>query len=99
MERDKMKTDLVSLFLDRLPTMPHEEADQLIEDFNLDLEVIESFVLVIYSTIIFSNKYLLFINLIRRAENLFDYQRKNWEFFIQWIVMFFFVVILTITMN
>uniref|UniRef100_A0A915M8J2 Gelsolin-like domain-containing protein n=1 Tax=Meloidogyne javanica TaxID=6303 RepID=A0A915M8J2_MELJA len=45
MERDKMKTDLVALFLDRLPTMPHEEADQLIEDFNLDLEVIESFVL------------------------------------------------------
>jgi hypothetical protein len=47
MERDKMKTDLVSLFLDRLPTMSHEEADQLIEDFNLDLEVIEPFVLVI----------------------------------------------------
>ncbi|CAK5077151.1 unnamed protein product [Meloidogyne enterolobii] len=48
MERDKMKTDLVALFLDRLPTMPHEEADQLIEDFNLDLEVIESFVLVFF---------------------------------------------------
>jgi hypothetical protein len=46
MERDKMKTDLVSLFLDRLPAMAHEEADQLIEDFNMDLEVIESFVLV-----------------------------------------------------
>ncbi|KAF7636898.1 hypothetical protein Mgra_00003638 [Meloidogyne graminicola] len=45
MERDKMKTDLVALFLDRLPTMTHEEADQLIDDFNLDLEVIEPFVL------------------------------------------------------
>ena len=41
-----MKTDLVSLFLDRLPAMPHDEAEQLIEDFNIDLEVIEPFVLV-----------------------------------------------------
>lgn len=41
-----MKTDLVSLFLDRLPPMTHDEASQLIEDFNIDLEVIEPFVLV-----------------------------------------------------
>lgn len=46
MERDKMKTDLVALFLDRLPAMPHDEAERLIEDFNMDLEVIEPFVLV-----------------------------------------------------
>ena len=45
MERDKMKTDLVALFLDRLPTMPHEEADTMIEECNEDLEVIEPFVL------------------------------------------------------
>lgn len=46
MERDKMKTDLVSLFLDRLPPMSHEDADQMIEECNEDLEVIEPFVLV-----------------------------------------------------
>uniref|UniRef100_A0A915EFX3 Gelsolin-like domain-containing protein n=1 Tax=Ditylenchus dipsaci TaxID=166011 RepID=A0A915EFX3_9BILA len=45
MERDKMKTDLVALFLDRLPAMSHEDADQMIEECNEDLEVIEPFVL------------------------------------------------------
>lgn len=41
-----MKTDLVSLFLDRMPAMPHSDTDKLVEDFNMDLEVIEPFVLV-----------------------------------------------------
>ncbi|KAI1729403.1 gelsolin repeat domain-containing protein [Ditylenchus destructor] len=45
MERDKMKTDLVALFLDRLPAMTHEDADQMIEECNEDLEIIEPFVL------------------------------------------------------
>ncbi|KAL3116089.1 hypothetical protein niasHT_007389 [Heterodera trifolii] len=45
MERDKLKTDLVALFLDRLPAMPHSDTEKIIEDFNMDLEVIESFVL------------------------------------------------------
>lgn len=45
-ERDKIKTDLVALFLDRLPSMSHEDADQMIEECNGDLEVIEPFVLV-----------------------------------------------------
>ena len=45
LERDKMKTDLVALFLDRLPAMSHEDADQMIMDCNADLEVIEPFVL------------------------------------------------------
>uniref|UniRef100_A0A914HBG3 Gelsolin-like domain-containing protein n=1 Tax=Globodera rostochiensis TaxID=31243 RepID=A0A914HBG3_GLORO len=45
MERDKMKTDLVALFLDRLPAMPHSDTEKIIEDFNMDLEVIEPFVL------------------------------------------------------
>uniref|UniRef100_A0A7E4W5T9 Protein flightless-1-like protein n=1 Tax=Panagrellus redivivus TaxID=6233 RepID=A0A7E4W5T9_PANRE len=45
LERDKMKTDLVALFLDRLPAMSHEDADQMIEECNEDLEVIEAFVL------------------------------------------------------
>lgn len=46
MERDKLKTDLVALFLDRLPPMSHEDSDQMIEECNEDLEVIEPFVLV-----------------------------------------------------
>lgn len=46
MERDKMKTDLVALFLDRLPAMSHEDAEQLVEEYNYDLDVIEPFVLV-----------------------------------------------------
>uniref|UniRef100_A0A914YJP1 Gelsolin-like domain-containing protein n=1 Tax=Panagrolaimus superbus TaxID=310955 RepID=A0A914YJP1_9BILA len=45
LERDKMKTDLVALFLDRLPPMSHEDSDQMIMDCNADLEVIEAFVL------------------------------------------------------
>jgi len=45
LERDKMKTDLVALFLDRLPAMSHEDADEMIADCNEDLDVIEPFVL------------------------------------------------------
>ncbi|MFH4980909.1 hypothetical protein AB6A40_007618 [Gnathostoma spinigerum] len=45
MERDKMKTDLASLFLPRQPAMTDEEADQMMEECNDDLELLEPFVL------------------------------------------------------
>lgn len=46
MERDKIKTDLASLFLPRQPSMSEEEADQMMEECNEDLELLEPFVLV-----------------------------------------------------
>ncbi|KAF8356657.1 fli-1 [Pristionchus pacificus] len=45
MERDKMKTDLAALFLDRQPPMSYEESEELLQECNEDLELIESFVL------------------------------------------------------
>ena len=45
MERDKIKTDLASLFLDRQLAMPHEEATLMMEECNEDLELMEPFVL------------------------------------------------------
>lgn len=45
MERDKIKTDLASLFLPRQPAMSEEEADQMMEECNEDLELLEPFVL------------------------------------------------------
>ncbi|KHN73472.1 Protein flightless-1 -like protein [Toxocara canis] len=45
MERDKIKTDLASLFLPRQPPMSEEEADQMMEECNEDLELLEPFVL------------------------------------------------------
>ncbi|KAK6187545.1 hypothetical protein SNE40_005543 [Patella caerulea] len=45
MERDKMKTDLSALFMPRQPMMSKEEADQLTQDWNEDLDGMESFVL------------------------------------------------------
>lgn len=45
MERDKMKTDLASLFLERQPETPDDEADQLMQECNEDLELMEPFVL------------------------------------------------------
>lgn len=45
MERDKMKTDLAALFLDRQQSMSEAESEQLLEDCNADLELIEPFVL------------------------------------------------------
>ncbi|KAK0418524.1 hypothetical protein QR680_013613 [Steinernema hermaphroditum] len=39
------KTDLLALFLDRQPAMPHEEADQILEECNEDLDLMEPFVL------------------------------------------------------
>ncbi|VDN20874.1 unnamed protein product [Gongylonema pulchrum] len=45
MERDKIKTDLAPLFLPRQPAMSEEEANQLMEECNEDLELLEPFVL------------------------------------------------------
>ncbi|KAK7111739.1 protein flightless-1 homolog [Littorina saxatilis] len=45
MERDKMQTDLSALFMPRQPTMPAGEAEQLMADWNEDLDGMESFVL------------------------------------------------------
>ncbi|VDK53588.1 unnamed protein product [Anisakis simplex] len=45
MERDKIKTDLASLFLPRQPPMSEDEADQMMEECNEDLEYLEPFVL------------------------------------------------------
>ncbi|XP_064595508.1 protein flightless-1 homolog isoform X2 [Liolophura sinensis] len=45
MERDKMKTDLSALFMPRQPAMSAEEADQLVEEWNEDLDGMEAFVL------------------------------------------------------
>lgn len=41
-----MKTDLSALFLERQPSMSHEESEELLNACNEDLEFIESFVLV-----------------------------------------------------
>ncbi|XP_038064629.1 protein flightless-1 homolog isoform X2 [Patiria miniata] len=43
--QSEMKTDLSALFLPRQPSMPSHEADQLMEDWNEDLDGMESFVL------------------------------------------------------
>lgn len=45
MERDKIKTDLTSLFLERQHVMSDEEAEQLMLECNEDLELMEPFVL------------------------------------------------------
>lgn len=45
MERDKLKTDLSALFMPRQPTMNKEEAEQLMLDWNEDLDGMEAFVL------------------------------------------------------
>ncbi|CAC5384169.1 Protein flightless-1,Protein flightless-1 homolog [Mytilus coruscus] len=45
MERDKMKTDLSALFMPRQPPMPMEEAEQMMQDWNEDLDGMEAFVL------------------------------------------------------
>ncbi|KAL4240866.1 hypothetical protein ACF0H5_001651 [Mactra antiquata] len=45
MERDKLKTDLSALFMARQPSMPKDEAEQLIEEWNEDLDGMEAFVL------------------------------------------------------
>lgn len=49
MERDKMKTDLAPLFLPRQSAMSEEEANQMMEECNEDLELLEPFVLVSYT--------------------------------------------------
>ncbi|KRY77918.1 Protein flightless-1 -like protein, partial [Trichinella pseudospiralis] len=45
LEKDKMKTDLAALFLDRQAMLSDEESDRLIEDYNEDVELMEPFVL------------------------------------------------------
>ncbi|XP_013412224.1 protein flightless-1 homolog isoform X3 [Lingula anatina] len=45
MERDKIKTDLSALFMPRQPPMSNQEAEQLMEEWNEDLDGMESFVL------------------------------------------------------
>ncbi|KAK3582011.1 hypothetical protein CHS0354_039677 [Potamilus streckersoni] len=45
MERDKLKTDLSAVFMPRQPPMTMEEAEQLIEEWNEDLDGMEAFVL------------------------------------------------------
>ncbi|ESN93094.1 hypothetical protein HELRODRAFT_96186 [Helobdella robusta] len=45
MERDKIKVDLSALFMSRQPAMTIEEADQLMQEWNDDLDGMESFVL------------------------------------------------------
>ncbi|VDM10781.1 unnamed protein product [Wuchereria bancrofti] len=45
MERDKIKTDLAPLFLPRQSAMSEEEANQMMEECNEDLELLEPFVL------------------------------------------------------
>ncbi|XP_029638513.1 protein flightless-1 homolog isoform X1 [Octopus sinensis] len=45
MERDKIKTDLSALFIPRQPAMSLEEAEQLSQEWNEDLDQMESFVL------------------------------------------------------
>lgn len=89
MERDKMKTDLVALFLDRLPAMTHEDADQMIEECNEDLEIIEPFVLVSQFIKIFYIPLYFPIN-FRKAKNSFDYRATSLELSIQWTVMYFY---------
>lgn len=46
MQRDKMKVETEALFTNRMSAFSHAESDILMEECNLDLEVIESFVLV-----------------------------------------------------
>lgn len=79
MERDKMKTDLVSLFLERLPAMCHEDADQMIEECNEDLEVMEPFVLVCFTV---GNMCFLF----RKERNSFVCPRTSLAYSTRWIV-------------
>lgn len=45
MERDKLKTDLSALFLERQTVMSDSEADAMIEECNEDLDAMEPFVL------------------------------------------------------
>jgi hypothetical protein len=47
MKRDQMKVDTEALFTNRMVAFSHSESDILMEECNADLEVIESFVLVI----------------------------------------------------
>jgi len=44
-ERDRLKTDLSALFMPRQPAMTAEEAEELMQEWNEDLDGIESFVL------------------------------------------------------
>ncbi|XP_041829756.1 protein flightless-1 homolog [Melanotaenia boesemani] len=44
-QKDQMKADLTALFLPRQPPMPLTEAEQLMEEWNEDLEGMEGFVL------------------------------------------------------
>lgn len=44
-ERDRLKTDLSALFMPRQPAMPADEAEQLMLEWNEDLDGMESFVL------------------------------------------------------
>ena len=45
MERDQIKTDLSALFMPRQPAMSLDEAEQLMVEWNEDLDGMESFVL------------------------------------------------------
>ncbi|CAJ0942651.1 unnamed protein product, partial [Mesorhabditis belari] len=45
LERDKMKTDLTHLFLERNPPMSSTDSEELLKECNEDLELIEGFVL------------------------------------------------------
>lgn len=45
MERDKIKTDLSALFMPRQPSIGNEEAEQLMTEWNEDLDGMECFVL------------------------------------------------------
>jgi hypothetical protein len=45
MEKDKMRTDLSALFLERQQVMCDTEAEQIITECNEDLEAMEPFVL------------------------------------------------------
>ncbi|KAI0215974.1 Flightless-1-like protein [Lamellibrachia satsuma] len=45
MQKDKIKTDLSALFMPRQPPMSNEEAEQLMQEWNEDLDGMESFVL------------------------------------------------------
>lgn len=51
MERDKIKADLSSLFLPRQSSMNEEEANQVMEECNEDLQLLEPFVLVIICSV------------------------------------------------
>lgn len=53
MERDKIKTDLAPLFLPRQSAMSEEEANQMMEECNEDLELLEPFVLVSYKIMLY----------------------------------------------